>query len=232
MVLSSRGGPDPETREALSQLCRQYWRPVFAVICRSGRSLDEAQDLTQDFFLTVLDGKLLQGADPSRGRFRKLLLKALQNFLVDAHDRRSAMKRGGHMQFISWDHWIAEAPSHLAVAPRTIEQWSAERLFDVRWAATIVEQSLRQLREECEASGRRRIFDAVSGCFAAEREDVSYAKLAKFLNVSEATVKRVVHQLRRRYREILRREVAQTVATEAEVDDEIRYLCKVLAVNG
>lgn len=217
--------------QALSQLCRQYWRPVFAVICQGGSSLEEAQDLTQDFFLSVLDGKLLNSADPSRGRFRKLLLKALQNFLVEAHDRRTAQKRGGEMQFVSWDHWIAEAPSHLSVAPREVETWSAERLFDVRWAATVVEQALRQLREECEARGRRRIFDVVSGCLAAERNEVSYAKLAAHLNVSEATVKRLVHRLRQRYRAILRQEVAQTVEAEADIDDEIRYLCMVLAAK-
>jgi RNA polymerase sigma factor (sigma-70 family) len=233
VVLSSAGGlnGDAAARLALSQLCHIYWRPIFAFICRRGHAFTEAQDLTQDFFVMVLEGELLQRADPNRGRFRSLLLKALQNFLIDAHEKRTAKKRGGGLEFVSWDDWMAEAPSHLSLPTQARESWPAERLFDVRWGATVVEQALRRLREDCEARGRRRVFDALSGSLSAERADMSYEELAKTLGVPAAAVKRLVHQLRRRYREFLREEVSHTVARPEDIDDELRYLCATLAAQ-
>jgi RNA polymerase sigma factor (sigma-70 family) len=219
-------------RKALAELCKIYWRPIFAFICRRGHSIPDAQDLTQDFFLMVLEGSLLKRADPSRGRFRSLLLKAVQNFLIDASIRKRARKRGGDVQFVSWDDWMAEAPSHLSISANAAETWPAEKIYDVRWAATAVEHALRRLGEECESRGRRRVFDVLSDYLASERQDVSYQKLAKTLGVAEAAVKRLVHQLRVRYRELLREEVAQTVEKPDDVDDELRYLCAVLATNA
>ena len=177
----------------------------------------------------VLEGDLLKRADPSRGRFRTLLLKALVNFLADDTVKKHARKRGGEVQFVSWDDWMAEAPSQLSISAEESEHWPAEKIFDVRWAATVVEHALRQLGEECESHGRRRVFDVLSGSLAAEREDVSYANLSKSLGVPEASVKRLVHQLRQRYRSLLRAEVAQTVEKPDEVDEELRYLCAALA---
>ena len=177
----------------------------------------------------VLQGSLLNRADPSRGRFRSLLLKALQNFLIDDSIKRHARKRGGDMQFVSWDEWIAEAPSHLSISAQQSESWPAEKIYDVRWAATAVEHALRRLGEECESRGRRRVFDVLSGCLAAEREEISYEKLGKSLGVPHSAVKRLVHQMRVRYRELLREEVAQTVEKPEDVDDELRYLCAALA---
>ena len=223
------GGDEQKVRAALAELCKIYWRPVFAFICRQGHSVPEAQDLTQDFFVMMLKGRLLQRADQRRGRFRSLVLKALQNFLHDAAAKRRARKRGGDVQIVSWDDWMAEAPSHLSIPAQESDKWPAERIFDVRWAATVVERALSRLGEECEKSGRRRVFDVLSGCLGAEREDVSYAKLSKTLGVPEASVKRLVHQLRRRYRALLREEVAQTVERPDEIDDELRYLCVALA---
>jgi RNA polymerase sigma-70 factor (ECF subfamily) len=216
-------------RKALAELCKIYWRPIFAFICRRGYSVPDAQDLTQDFFLMVLEGDLLKRADPNRGRFRSLLLKALQNFLVDDTIKKHARKRGGDMKFVSWDDWMAEAPSHLSISAHEADAWPAEKIYDVRWAATTVEHALRRLGEECESRGRRRVFDVLSDCLAAEREDVSYQKLSITLDVSETAVKRLVHQLRVRYRELLREEVAQTVEKPDDVEDELRYLCAVLA---
>lgn len=216
-------------RKALSQLCKTYWRPIFAFICGRGHSIPDAQDLTQDFFLMVLEGSLLQRADPARGRFRSLLLKALQNFLIDKAAKKHARKRGGHMQFVSWDEWMAEAPSQLSISGHGAENWSAEKIYDVRWAATVVEYALRRLGEECENRGRRRVFDVLSSYLAADRQDVSYAHLSKTLGVAETAVKRLVHQMRRRYRELLREEVARTVEKWEEVDEELRYLCATLA---
>ena len=219
-------------RKALTDLCKTYWRPIFAFICRRGYSVPDAQDLTQDFLLMVLEGDLLKRADPARGRFRSLLLKALQNLLTDNTIRRRARKRGGDMKFVSWDEWMAEAPSKLAITAQEAETWPAEKIFDVRWAATVVEHALRRLGEECEARGRRRVFDVLSDCLAAERQDVSYLDLSKILGVHETTVKRLVHQMRQRYRTLLREEVAQTVEKPEDVDEELRYLCAVLVAGA
>jgi RNA polymerase sigma-70 factor (ECF subfamily) len=223
---------DQRSRQALSELCQLYWRPIFYFVCRRMHSPEDAQDLTQDFFLMILEGNWLKNADPTRGRFRSLLLKSLQNFLNDAVAKKHARKRGGEVQFVSWDEWMAEAPSQLTVPAQAIDSWPAERLFDLRWAATIVEQALRRLREECESQGKLRAFEALRPCLGAEREDVSYPTLSQMLGVPEPTVKRLVHRIRQRYRELLREEVAETVADLAEVDDEIRHLCGVLAAES
>ncbi|HEY2680829.1 MAG TPA: sigma-70 family RNA polymerase sigma factor [Candidatus Udaeobacter sp.] len=224
-------GDEEMARNALAELCKTYWRPVFAFICRNGHSVPDAQDLTQDFFLMVLEGDILKRADPNRGRFRSLLLKALQNCLANDNIRKRAHKRGGDMKFVSWDEWMAEAPSHFSIPKLESENWPAERIFDVRWAATAAEHALRQLGEECEARGRRRVFDVLGDYLAAERQDVSYQKLSKTLGVPEASVKRIVHELRVRYRDLLRAEVAQTVEKPEDVDEELRYLCAALAAG-
>src|SRR5213076_442499 len=229
MSCADSGGDEEKAQAALAELCKIYWRPVFAFICRQGHSVPDAQDLTQDFFAMVLKGRLLQRADRSRGRFRSLVLKALQNFLRDAAAKRHARKRGGDVQFVSWDDWMAEAPSQLSIPAQESASWSPERIFDVRWAATVVERALRQLGDECEKRGRRRVFDVLSSCLAAEREDVSYATFARILGLRETAVKSLVHRLRERYRDLLREEVAETVGGASEIDDELRYLCAALS---
>jgi len=216
-------------RDALTHLCQTYWRPIFAFVCHQGNSVPEAQDLTQDFFAMLLEGRLLQRADPSRGRFRSLLLKALKNFLNDARDKQRALKRGGDVNFIPWDEWMAEFPSQFSVSRRESQTWPAEKIFDVRWAATVVEHAMHRLAEECERRGRRRVFDVIRSCLGAEREDVSYSTWARALGVPESSVKRLVHQLRKRYRELLREEVADTVASPDLLEEELRYLCAVLS---
>jgi RNA polymerase sigma-70 factor (ECF subfamily) len=218
-------------RKALAELCKTYWRPIFAFICKRGYSVPDAQDLTQDFFLMVLEGDLLKRADPTRGRFRSLLLKAVQNFLTDDTIRKHARKRGGDVKFVSWDEWMAEAPSNLVITVQEAETWPPEKIFDLRWAATAVEHALRRLGDECEARGRRRVFDVLSSYLAAERQDVSYLKLSKTLDVPETAVKRLLHQLRQRYRVLVREEVAQTVEKPEDVDEELRYLCAALAAS-
>ncbi len=234
IVLNSLGGnpEDAKAREALAHLCRIYWRPIFAFICRRGHSIPDAQDLTQDFFLMLLKGNLLQQADPGRGRFRSLLLKALQNFLIDAQIKTGTRKRGGDVQFVSWDDWMAEAPSRLTIPSEALESWPAERVFDVRWAATVAEQALRRLQEECESRGRRRVFDALSSSLTAEREEVSYDALARELGVQPAEIKRVLHRLRQRYRQLLREGVAETVEETVEIDAELRYLVATLVAGA
>ena len=232
ILLSADTTSDEEKRKnALLQLCRTYWRPIFAFACRRGFSIEDAQDLTQDFFSKILEADWLRRADRSRGRFRSLLLKSLQNFLRDAGEKRSARKRGGGVQFVSWDDWMAEAPSQLSISAQMLESLEPERLFDVRWAATVVEQALRRLAEECQAKGRRRLYEALSPHLAAERADISYGEVAARLGVSETVVKRQLHNLRQRYRWLLRDEIARTVEDPADIEDEIRYLCAALAAG-
>jgi RNA polymerase sigma factor (sigma-70 family) len=217
--------------DALSELCKIYWRPIFTYVCRRGYSAQDAEDLTQDFFANLLQGPLLQRADPDRGRFRSLLLKALQDFLGHAVEKLQARKRGGGVKFVSWDDWIAEAPSQLSISPQALNSWSPERLYDLRWAATVVEQALRRLREECQSKRRLRLFETLSLYLATDRTDVSYQNLATMLGMAESAVKKQLHNLRRRYRWLLWDEVAQTVQDPNDVEGEIRHLCATLAAG-
>jgi DNA-directed RNA polymerase specialized sigma24 family protein len=234
LILSGSGSKskEQETHAALAELCRIYWRPIFAFICRRGYSTQDAEDLTQDFFLIMMEGNWLQNADPSRGRFRSLLLKSLKNFLNDAADKTHARKRGGDVSFISWDAWVSEVPSQLSMSTQTLNSLPAERLFDVRWAATVVERALGRLREECERKGRWRVFDVLSAYLTAERDDVSCANLATTLAIPQSTVKKLLYHMRQRYRWLLRDEVAQTVEKPADIEDELRHLCGALAASS
>ena len=233
LILSAANseGEEQKARDALAELCRTYWRPIFLFGSHRGYSTEDAQDLTQDFFVMILETNWLQHADPNRGRFRSLLLKSLQNFLVNAAERTQARKRGGDAQFVSWDDWMAEASSQLSISSQALDSLPPERLFDLRWAATVVEQALRRLREECESKGRLRLFDVLSSHLTAERADVSYANLSDALGLAESAVKKQLHNMRQRYRWLLRDEVAHTVENPADVEDEIRYLCAVLAAG-
>jgi DNA-directed RNA polymerase specialized sigma24 family protein len=220
-------------RDALGQLCQIYWRPIFTFICHRGYAAPDAQDLTQDFFVLILSGKLLASADPSRGRFRCFLLKSLKNFLIDAEIKRHRHKRGGGLEFISWEEWMAEAPSQLVISARALESCPAEILFDLRWAATVAEQALRRLREECESRGHRRTYEALSKYLTAARTEICYDDLSHVLGMPKTVITRLMHEFRARYRRLLREEVAETVEEGADVDDEIRYLCLVLsAITG
>ena len=230
LILSAAGSnvDEQKAREALAELCRTYWRPVFLFVSRQGYPLEEAQDLTQDFFAMVLESDWLRRANEHRGRFRSFLLKSLQNFLSHAKERTRAVKRGGRIEFVSWDEWMAEAPSQLSVPAETLHI-PPEQLFDLRWAATVVEHALQRLREECEAKGRLRLFETLSVHLTSERSDLSYANLAVSLGIAETMVKKQLHNLRKRYRWFLRDEVAHTVENLADIDDEIRHLCAALA---
>ena len=201
-----------EANSGLAQLCQIYWRPIFSFIYRRGYSAPDAQDLTQDFFVVMLEGSLLQSADPERGRFRSLLIKSLQNFLIDAQVKRRTQKRGGDLQFVSWEKWMAEAPSQLSMSAQALETAPAEALFDLSWAAAVAEEALRRLRVECESKGRRRVYEVLSSYLATERDYISYHDLAGTLGVPEPTVKSLLHQFRKRYRALLREEVAKTLS--------------------
>jgi RNA polymerase sigma factor (sigma-70 family) len=231
LILSAAtsGSEEQKARDALAELCRIYWRPIFSFVRGLGYSMEDAQDLTQDFFAKILETNWLEHADPNRGRFRSLLLKSLQNFLINAAERTHTRKRGGDVEFISWDNWAAEEPSQLAISAYAVDSLPLERLFDLNWATTVVEHALRRLREECESKGKLWLFRALSSHLTDERDEVSYADLSADLGVTETVVKKQLHKMRQRYRSLLRAEVSCTVENPADVDDEIRYLCAALA---
>ena len=231
LILSAAnlGSEEQKARDALAELCRVYWRPIFLFVRTRGYSIEDAQDLTQDFFVAILKNDWLQHADRNRGRFRSLLLRSLQNFLMNAAEKAHAYKRGGAVEFISWDDWMAEAPPDLSLPAATLESLPPERLFDLTWAATVVEHALQRLREECESKGKLWLFQTLSPLLTEERDEVSYAELSAKLGIAETTVKKQLHNMRQRYRSLLRAEVSQTVEDPGDVDDEIRYLCASLA---
>ena len=233
-LIRQRYGPGTRSQvdPALSQLCQIYWRPIFTFLYRRGYSAPDAQDLTQDFFLMIMDGNLLQLADPKRGRFRSLLLKALKNFLIDRAAKSQRHKRGGRVEFVSWEKWMSEAPAQLVLPAAAMESAAPEALFDAGWAAAIAEEALRRLRLECESKGRRRVYEVLHRYLASERAEICYEDLSRALGVPEPSVKRLLHHFRKRYRSLLREEVAKTVESESNVDDEIRYLCATLSARG
>jgi len=223
------GGEEQRARDALAELCRTYWRPIFSFVRARGNSIEDAQDLTQDFFMTILKKNWLHNADRNRGRFRSLLLRSLQNFLINAAEKTNAHKRGGDVEFISWDDWAAEAPSQLSIPVQALNSLPPERIFDFTWATAVVEHAFQRLREECESKGKLWLFQALSHHLTEERDELSYADLSANLGVTETVVKKQLHNMRQRYRSLLRDEVSQTVEDPADVDDEIRYLCAALA---
>jgi RNA polymerase sigma factor (sigma-70 family) len=224
-------GEEQKARDALAELCRTYWRPIFSFVRGRGYSIEDAQDLTQDFFVTILRNGWLQHADSTRGRFRSLLLTSLQNFLVNANERRHTRKRGGDVEFVSWHDWMSESASDLCIPAASLEALPPERLFDLAWATTVVEHALQRLREECESKGKLWLFQTLSPHLTEERDEVSYAEMSIELGIAETAVKKQLHNMRQRYRSLLRAEVSQTVENPAEIDDEIRYLCAVLAAG-
>jgi DNA-directed RNA polymerase specialized sigma24 family protein len=225
------GNEQAEVDPGLAQLCQIYWRPIFSFIYRRGYSAADAQDLTQDFFLMIMEGNFLQSADPKRGRFRSLLLRSLKNFLIDAAAKGGPHKHGGEVQFVSWEKWMADAPPQLSLSVAALDSSPPEALFDAGWAAAIAEEALRRLRLECESKGRRRVYAVLHPHLVSERSEICYEKLSVALGVPELSVKSLLHHFRIRYRALLREEVAKTVETEANVDDEIRYLCATLSAE-
>src|SRR4029450_7709631 len=231
LILSAANLTNEEhkARGALAELCRTYWRPIFLFVRARGYSIEDAQDLTQDFFVTILKKNWLQHADRNRGRFRSLLLRSLQNFLVHAAEKTYAHKRGGGVEFVSWHDWVSEAASDSSIPAAMLESLPPERLFDLTWAATVVEHALQRLREECETKGKLWLLQTLSPLLTDERDEVSYANLSGELGIAYTAVKKQLHNMRQRYRSLLRAEVSQTVENPADIDDEIRYLCASLA---
>ena len=233
LILSATnlGSEQQKAHDALAELCRTYWRPIFSFVRGRSHSVEDAQDLTQDFFAAILKNNWLQHADRNRGRFRSFLLRSLQNFLINAAESAHTRKRGGEVTFISWDNWIAESPSQFFLPVAGTASLPPEQIFDLNWAATVVEHALRRLREECESKGKLWLFQALSPHLTDERDELSYANLSAELGIADTAVKKQLHNMRQRYRSLLRDEVSQTVEDPSDVDDEIRYLCATLAAG-
>jgi RNA polymerase sigma-70 factor (ECF subfamily) len=211
-----------EVRSALASLCENYWYPLYAYLRRRGYPADQAQDLTQEFFIRVLEGRYLDRADPEKGRFRAFLLTSLKFFVADEEDRNRAQKRGGGallpLEFSSGEERYQREPAH---------DETPERIFERRWALSVLDRVVQELRDEFVRHGRPEHFERLK-VFLLGHSDAPYASLAHELNTSEGALKVAIHRLRKRYRELFRQEIADTVADPAEVESELRFLAAVL----
>ena len=212
-----------EARSALVSLCESYWYPLYAYLRRRGYSADEAQDLTQEFFVRVLEGRYLDRADPEKGRFRSFILTSLKFFVADEQDRQRARKRGGGalvpIEVSSGEERYQREPAH---------DETPERIFERRWALSLLDRVVERLRNEFVHHGRLEHFERLK-VFLLGQSDAPYAALAREMNTSEGALKVAIHRLRKRYRELFRQEIADTVADPADVESELRFLAAVLA---
>ncbi len=225
VVLAAGHDSTPGAAVALESLCRTYWYPLYAYVRRRGHSPVDAQDLTQGFFAALLDGNYLARANRERGRFRTFLLTSINNFLHNENDRATALKRGGGREIVSWEEQAAEGRYALEPAAGL----SPEQIYERRWAATLLEQVLARLRQESSLAGRGELFDQLKPHLWREDDATPYAQLAAPFSMTVAALKVTVHRLRRRYRELLRDEIAQTVTEPAEIEGEIQYLLRVMS---
>jgi RNA polymerase sigma-70 factor (ECF subfamily) len=211
-----------EARSALVSLCENYWYPLYAFLRRRGYPADEAQDLTQEFFTRLLEGRYLARADREKGRFRSFLLTSLKFFVADEEDRRRARKRGGGqivpLEFSSGEERYQREPAH---------DETPERIFERRWAISVLDRVIEKLRDEFVQHGRPEHFERLK-VFLLGQSDAPYAALAREMSTSEGALKVAIHRLRKRYRELFRQEIADTVADPADVASELRYLASAL----
>ncbi len=222
LVVAAGDPQRKEARSALVDLCENYWYPLYAYLRRRGYSADEAQDLTQEFFVRLLEGRYLDRADPEKGRFRSFILTSLKFFVADDGDRQRALKRGGGavvpLEFSSGEERYQREPAH---------DETPERIFERRWALGLLDRVVERLRNEFVQHGHPEHFERLK-VFLLGQSDAPYAVLAREMNTSEGALKVAVHRLRKRYRELFRQEIAETVADPAEVESELRYLAGVL----
>jgi DNA-directed RNA polymerase specialized sigma24 family protein len=225
-VLAAVANPTRDSRASLASLCRIYWPPIYAFIRRNGHDRDQAEDLTQAFFAAMLEKNYLGDADRERGRFRTFLLTAVKHFLANEWDKAHALKRGGGQIAVPIDPTEAEA----WYAPEAVEQRTPESLFERRWAISVLGQVMAKVRLEFAAMGKAEYFDRLSVLLANDPPANRYETLAVELGASPGALRVAVHRLRRRHRDLLRAEIAETVSTPAEIDDEIRFLLAALRV--
>jgi RNA polymerase sigma factor (sigma-70 family) len=224
VVLAARNGDSPQAREAMAALCNSYWYPLYAFIRRQGNGAEEAQDLTQEFFARLLESDFLGSVDRAKGKFRSFLLACCKHFLANERDRAKALKRGGGRSHIPLDFDVAESKYQL----ESSQALPAEKLFERRWALTLLDQVLLRLRDEFVKAGKEEYFDRLKSYLTGDRGGLSYEAFGQQFGMTEGAVKVAVHRLRRRYRELLREEIARTVDEPGEVEAEIRELFAIL----
>ncbi|MBV9124434.1 MAG: sigma-70 family RNA polymerase sigma factor [Planctomycetes bacterium] len=217
-----RGGQEAD--EALAALCQRYWFPLYAYVRRRVLDVNEAEDLTQEFFTHLLEKQVLGRASPQRGRFRSFLLTALKNFLANERDRAGAHKRGGGRRRLTFD--LDAGESRLGLEPA--HDLTPERVFEKQWALTLLEVVMERFQQEIAAAGKTRQFALLKGALTGDRHGLPYTAIAAELGMSEEAARQAAHRLRKRYRELLREEVAHTLAEPGEVDEEIRCLFEIL----
>ncbi len=225
IVLTAGRSESTQARDALEKLCQSYWQPIYAFVRREGHRPEDAQDLTQEFFARLLEKNYLQAVDRSKGRFRSFLLASLKHFLANEWDKARAHKRGGRNVLVPIDAVSAETT--YTVEP--VEHLTPEKIFERRWALTLLKAVMAQLRTEYQGEGKTALFDALKPTLTGDSQLPSYAELAGRLGTSEGALKVAAHRLRRRYRDLLRAEIAQTVASPEEIDEEIRALFAAVA---
>jgi RNA polymerase sigma factor (sigma-70 family) len=225
LVGAARPGEVSQTRarEALEELCRAYWYPLYAFVRSRGHSATDAQDLTQAFFARIIETGGFASADRERGRFRSYLLGAMKHFLANEWHRAQTQKRGGQVRFIEFDALDPEA----RYAGASQQSDNPDHLFDREWALQTVAGALQALRDEMARAGKSDQFETLKGSLTGQ-DETPRDQIAARLNMSESAVKVAVHRLRQRYRKLLRAAIAETVSNEADLDDEMRYLVAVL----
>ncbi|HTV41446.1 MAG TPA: sigma-70 family RNA polymerase sigma factor [Candidatus Sulfotelmatobacter sp.] len=229
VVLTAGRAEFQQAQDALETLCRTYWYPLYAYVRRRGFSPADAEDLTQEFFAWLLDRKWLGKADPQRGRFRSFLLTSISNFLANEWDKARTQKRGGG-KIISLERDEAENRYNWQPLSYSIPEssFTPEQSFEWRWALTLLDQVMGRLTAEFEHEKKKELFEALKPCLLGDSSALPYATLATSLGMSEGSIKVTVHRLRQRYRQLLREEIATTVAVPEEVEEELRYLFSVL----
>jgi RNA polymerase sigma-70 factor (ECF subfamily) len=227
-VLLAREAPSTESRKALEGLCRSYWYPLYAFVRHQGNDPEASRDLTQAYFALLLEKGYLKDFDPSLGRFRVFLKASVKNFLSKERDKALAWKRGGHAQFVSLS--AEESENRYRYEP--VDRLTPEEIFERRWALTLLERVMGNLRREFEGSGRAGEFEKLKGYLTGEELKLPYREVAKELGSTETAVKTSVHRLRQRFGKLLRQEIAETVSSADQVEDEMRHLLRMIASSG
>jgi RNA polymerase sigma factor (sigma-70 family) len=225
LVLAAGSRSTPTADVALEELCVTYWYPLYAYVRRHGHSREDAEDLTQSFFVRFLQKNYLEKLSVEHGKFRAFLIASLKHFLANEWDRGQAQKRGGGVPCLSLDWQDADARYHIDPA----DDLSPDKIYDRAWAVTLLERVITRLREENTVEGKSLLFDKLKPFLTVGRGDIPYAQAAVALAMTEGAVRVAVHRLRRRYRELLREEIGQTLSDPAQVEEEIRTLFSAFA---
>ena len=223
-VVLEAQGESLAAQEALERLCRMYWRPIYAFIRRRGVAPPEAEDLTQGFFASLLEHRNLDAVRKERGRLRSYLLGALKYFLADERRRGMAIKRGKGQYLIP----LEELRADVRVETEPADPVTAELIYERRWASTLLERVFNLLKAEYQRAGNAALFDSLKQLLAGEPDSPSQAEIAAELRTTENAVRQAFHRFRRRYQSLLRKEIAHTVATPGDIEDELRHLIAVV----